>query len=143
MKLRVLLADDHTLYRTALRMALERASDIEVVAEVADGNGALASIGHDRPDVVCMDINMPGMNGIETTRKILSIHPEMKIIGLSAHADASMVNDMVNAGALGYVVKSGAGAELIEAIHRVSRNRRYFSAEVSLGLAMTTPAATK
>lgn len=133
MKLRVLLADDHSLFRKALRMALEMDPDIEIVAEVVDGQGALERVGQTCPDVACLDINMPGMNGIEATRQILALHPEVKIIGLSADTDALSAAAMFEAGALGYVVKSGTCGELLQAIRMVSRNQRYISAEVSLG----------
>ena len=132
-KLRVLLADDHTLFRKALRMTLERAPDIEIVAEVVDGQSALEKFRQTNPDVVCIDVNMPGVNGIEATRQMLAINPEAKIIGLSADTEALTVASMIDAGAVGYVVKAGSCVELLKAIRQVSQNLRYISPEVSPG----------
>jgi len=119
MKLRVLLADDHTLLRQALRMTLEMDPDIEVTAEAQDGQGALAGVARTNPDVVCMDINMPGMNGIEATRLILASHPKVKVIGLSGHDDPVLTAEMFAAGARAYVVKNGSGVELLRTIRSV------------------------
>ena len=93
MKLRVLLADDHAIFRAALRMTLQYA-----------------------PDIVCMDINMPVMDGIEATRRLLEIHPHVKVIGLSAHDDPVPIEALIKAGAVGYVIKSDAGTQLLTAI---------------------------
>ena len=116
MTARILLADDHAMVREALRMLLERAAGIDVVAEVANGLAVLDAVSQTQPDVVCMDINMPGMNGIEATRQLLAAHPGLKVIGLSAHADEERIAAMIAAGAVGYVVKSNAGTELLEMI---------------------------
>lgn len=132
MKLRVLLADDHTMFRQALRMALETTPDIEVVGETADGRGVLQAVAEYRPDVVCMDLTMPGLDGIEATRQLLVAHPGVKVIGLSCHVERQRVTDMLEAGALGYVVKMTAGSELIPAIRAVSLNQTYFSAELDI-----------
>lgn len=130
MKYRVLLADDHTMFRAALRMVLEMASDIEVVGEAVDGNGVLAKVGECKPDVVCMDVNMPGLGGVEATRQLLAAHPAVKVIALSCHTEPQRVADMIDAGALGYVVKMCAGADLLPAIRMASRNQIYLSAEL-------------
>lgn len=130
MKLRVLLADDHAMVRKALRMLLETAPDIEVVAEAADGRAVLDVASVFSPDVVCMDINMPGLNGIEATRQLVTAYAKVKVIGLSVHTDVAMVADMIDAGASGYLVKSNAAKELLQAIRQVSREQTYFSPEV-------------
>lgn len=127
MKLRVLLADDHTMVRKGLRLFLETAPDIEVVAEAEDGCGALEKVAETRPDVVCMDINMPGLNGIEATRQLIAAYPEVKVIGLSEHGYLVMVAQMIGAGALGYVFKSNAHVELLPAIRLASQNQTYLS----------------
>lgn len=132
MTLRVLLADDHLLFRTALRMSLEGSPGIEVVAEAVNGRTAIDAVGQCRADVVCMDINMPGLDGIEATRAILAVHPDVKVIGLSAHVDPVRVADMFRAGALGYVHKSNAGTELPQAILRVSQGLGYISPELGV-----------
>lgn len=130
MKLRVLLADDHLLFRTALRMSLETLPDIDIVAEVDTGFAAVACVSQRGVDVVCMDINMPGLNGIEATRLIVAAHPQVRVIGLSAHADPVRVADMFRAGALGYVLKGSAGQELPQAIARVRDSLAYISPEL-------------
>lgn len=132
MKFRVLLADDHAMFRQALRMALETASDVEVVGEAANGADVLRLFGESRPDVVCMDISMPGLNGVEATRQLLALYPEVKVIGLSCYTEPYRVAEMFDAGALGYVVKMSAGADLLPAIRRVSQNQPYLSAELGI-----------
>jgi two-component system NarL family response regulator len=125
MTLRVMLADDHEMFREALRMFLEVQGDIDVVSEVTDGHGVLRELGQSRPDVVCMDIGMHGLDGIDTTRRALAIAPHLKVIGLSAHVEPSLVAAMFNAGALGYVVKGSPAMELLSAIRLVSQNQSY------------------
>jgi len=131
-RLRVLLADDHTIFRKALRMALEMAPDIEIVAEAVDGNGVLKGVGESRPDVVCMDLSMPGLDGVAATRQLLALYPEVRVVGLSGHVDLLRVAEMIGAGALGYVVKTAAGTDLIPAIRAVSQDRTYISQELGI-----------
>ena len=133
MKLRVMLADDHAMYRDALSLFLDTQADIEVVAQAADGHEVLERLGETRPDVICMDIGMRGLDGIETTRQLLRDRPEVKVLALSAHADLSRVADMVSAGALGYVLKGSLAAELLVAIRMVSRNQTYFDPALGVG----------
>jgi two-component system NarL family response regulator len=130
MTTRVLLADDHQLFREALRMLLEKEPDIEVVGETGDGTEVPRLVREKAADVVCMDVRMPGMNGVETTRRLMNGSYPVKIIGLSAHPDHQYVVDMIRAGAAGYVTKSEAGNELIRAIRNVGRNRVYLCPEV-------------
>lgn len=130
MKLRVLLADDDRVVRESLRMFLEGVADIEVVAEARDGWGVLEGVDQSRPDLVCMDLNMPGLNGIEATQQLLAAHPEVKVIGLSSHTYAVLVAQMISAGALGYVLKSKAHVELLPAIRQVSQGQTYFSPDL-------------
>lgn len=139
MKLRILLADDHALFREALRMVLELEPDIEVVGEAQGGLQVLQAIALAQPDVVCMDVNMPGLNGVETTRELRRLHPEARVVGLSAHVDLARVAEMLDAGALGYVIKGSAGSELMAAIRAASRNETYLSPD--LGLADVTDLA--
>ena len=133
LKLKILLADDHQLFREALRSMLEKEPDIEVVGEVGDGRDVLRVAGQTLPDVVCMDVGMPGVNGIEATRRLVAGHPRVKVIGVSAFYDRRFVLDMLNAGATGYVTKGEAGDELLRAIHAVRRNQTYLCPEVSAG----------
>lgn len=132
MKLRVLLVDDNLLILESLRKILEAAPDIEVVGVVANGAKVLEAVGKARPDVVCMDINMPGLSGIEATRQLLAVHPKMKVIGLSVHTSMASVVVMLNAGAMGFVTKSDTGSELLQAIRMVSQSQTYLSVGLRL-----------
>jgi DNA-binding NarL/FixJ family response regulator len=125
-KIRIMLADDNAIMRDALAMFLAPQADMEVVAQAVDGHNVLTQLDAACPDVICMDINMAKLNGIETTRQVLRLQPQVKVIGLSAHVDASLVTIMVQAGAVGYVVKSNAGAELLPAIRAVVQGQTYF-----------------
>ena len=125
MKQRVLLADDHQLFREALRSLLEKDPQLEIVAETGDGIDVLRMARETAPDIVCMDVNMPGMDGIETTRQLKASRPDVKVVALSAYCDQRYVLDMINAGALAYVTKAAASAELLRAIESVSGNRSY------------------
>lgn len=116
MKIRVLIADDHKRFREALRRMLEGAGDIEVVAEVAAGDQVVAGAAHSRPDVVCMDYRMPGMDGIEATRQLVRAFPGVLVIGLSANAEQHFAFEMRKAGAVDYVAKNDAALELVGAI---------------------------
>jgi len=131
MSVRVLLADDHRMVATALRSLLERQPDIEVVGEAADGASLLQLTAQLLPDIVITDIAMPDMNGIETTRRLLAKHPAIKVIALSAHAGAGTVMAMLDAGAVGYVVKDAVAAELVQAVQAVARNESYLSPRIS------------
>lgn len=119
MKVRVLLADDHKMFRHALRLVLEKEPNMVVAGEAGDGQELLALAQRTSPDVVCMDISMPVMDGIEATRRLLAMRPGLKIIGLSAFADQFYVMEMMNAGAAGYVTKGEAVEEIVRAINTV------------------------
>ncbi|MBI5920739.1 MAG: response regulator transcription factor [Betaproteobacteria bacterium] len=131
MKMRIMLADDHQLFRDALRSMLKNSADLEVVAETGNGLDVVNLAQEFAPDIVCMDIGMPGMNGIETTRRLLAACPGVKVIGLSAFSSQQYVVDMMNAGASAYVTKAGAGEELLRAIEAVRNNRNYFCPDIS------------
>ena len=131
MKLNIVLADDHQMFRHALRALLEKEPNLNVVAEAADGEALLRIIGEQAVDIVCIDIGMPGMNGIEATRRLLALRPEIRVIGLSAYSDRQFVIDLLNAGALGYVTKAEASEELLRAIHHVQQGRTYLCPDVS------------
>ena len=131
MSLRIVLADDHQMFRHALRALLAHAPDFEVVAEAANGEEVLAIAATQPVDLVCMDIAMPGMNGIEATRRLLATNPDIRVIGLSAFADRQFVIDLLNAGARGYITKAEAGDELLRAIHTVREGRIYLCPDVA------------
>lgn len=135
MTTRVALADDHRMFRHGLRLMLETEPEIEIVGEADDGLQALALARDTRPDVVCMDVCMPGMNGIEATRHLHAADPAIKVIGLSAFAYEHYVLDMLKAGALGYVTKTETGAALVQAIRAVQAGKRYLCPELAANLA--------
>jgi len=126
MKVRVLLADDHQMFRQALRLILSGDPNIEVTGEAGDGQEAIALARQTSPDVVCMDISMPVMDGMEATRRLLAISPSVRVIGLSAHSDQYYVMEMVDAGASGYVSKSEPADEIMRAIHAVCNSRKKY-----------------
>ena len=129
--IRIMLVDDHTLVREALRTVLDQDSGMQVVAEVGDGDTALGAAAELAPDVVVMDVALPGISGIETTRRLLSRHPGMRVLALSTHLDRRIVQQMLDAGASGYIAKSAAGAELKQGIRNVVNGRSYLCSEVA------------
>jgi two-component system NarL family response regulator len=131
MKLRILLADDHQMFRDALKSLLKNTANIEVVAETGNGADVLGLVRETSPDIVCMDIGMPGMNGIDTTRRVVAACPGVKVIALTAFSGRQYVADMMNAGASAYVTKAGAGEELLRAIEAVQHGRHYYCSEVA------------
>lgn len=127
----ILLVDDHQMMRDGLRAVLERESDLHVVGEAADGRTALELTATLHPDVVVMDIGMPGLNGIETTRHLAAQQPGVRVVGLSMNADRRYVHAMFEAGAWAYLVKSSASDELIRAIRAVAQSEKYISPAVA------------
>jgi len=117
-KIRVLIADDHAMVREGLRKLLELSGNIEIITEVGDGQGAINIARKEKPDVVLMDVNMPGTNGIIATRVIKREMPSIHVIALTIYEDEEVV-DMVRAGVSAYVLKDVAGSELIDTINRV------------------------
>ncbi len=118
-KIKVLIADDHAVVRDGTRQILEQEEDMEVVAEAADGAEAIKLAGSARPDVAIIDINMPNVDGIEATRQIKSLYPNIAVLILSAYDDDQFVFSLLEAGAAGYLLKSVRGRELVEAIRQV------------------------
>jgi DNA-binding NarL/FixJ family response regulator len=117
--IRILLADDHTILREGLRTLLEHQPDMTVVAEAGDGRQAVRLAAETEPDVAVLDIGMPDLNGIEATRQILRVRPEVKVIALSMHGDRRFVVEMLRAGAVGYLVKDAAVEAVVSAIRQV------------------------
>lgn len=117
-KIRVLIADDHVLVREGLRKLLELSENIEIITEVGDGQGAINIARKEKPDVILMDVNMPGTDGIVATRVIKKEFPATHVIALTIYEDEEVV-DMVRAGVSAYVLKDVAGSELIDTINRV------------------------
>jgi len=129
--IRVLLADDHTVVRDGLRAVLERESDMEVVAEAADGWESVRLAASAAPDVVVMDLAMPNMNGMEATRRILASNSRIGVVILSMHRDESYVLGSLKAGARGYLLKDSARTEVIQAIRAVSEGRSFLTRKVA------------
>jgi len=117
--IRVLLADDHALIREGTRELLSRDPQIEVVGEAADGPEAVALVESLRPDVVLVDIAMPGLNGVEVTRRVKGSRPEIAVLALTVHDESPYVIALLEAGAAGYLLKDVHGRELIRAVHAV------------------------
>jgi len=125
--LTILLAEDHAVVREGLRSLLEISGEFKVVGEAETGAEAVALAGRTRPDVVVMDIAMPGLNGCEATRQILAHNPAARVLVLSAHSDDEYVARMLAVGALGFVEKQSKGALLLRAIRAVGRGTPFFS----------------
>ena len=134
MNLRVLLADDHTLLREGLKALLEQEKGIQVVADVGDGRAAVRLAGELHPDVVVMDVDMPGLNGMEATRQILARRPDARVLCLSMHGEGKFVDTMLEAGAMGYMLKSEAADMMVTAIRKVAAREVYLSPEINTDL---------
>lgn len=119
-KIRVFLADDHALFREGIRALLSGCEDIEVVGEAADGQEALARVPQAHPDVVLMDIAMPGLGGLEATLALRKAYPQARVLVLTQYESREYLARFLKAGAAGYALKKGAGAELIAAIRAVA-----------------------
>lgn len=130
-KIRVLLADDHQLMRSGIRLMLEREGDLMVAGEASDGREAVALAKSLKPDVVIMDIGMASLNGIEAARQMTQDRPELAVLMLSMHSDESYVLRALKAGAKGYLLKDSAEQDLIKAVHVVAGGKSFFSPAVS------------
>ncbi|MCJ7769847.1 MAG: response regulator transcription factor [Dehalococcoidales bacterium] len=118
-KIRIMIADDHAVMREGTRQILEQETDLEVVAEAADGEEAVKLAGKNKPDVAIIDIAMPKVDGIEATQRIKALYPSIAVLILSAYDDDQFVFSLIEAGAAGYLLKSVRGRELIEAVRAV------------------------
>jgi DNA-binding NarL/FixJ family response regulator len=130
-KLRIVLVDDHKVMREGLRMVLDRENNLEVVGEAGDGLAALNVIRELRPDVVVMDISMPGVNGLTATEMLKTQVPATKILILTRHTDSSYVQQLLGSGASGYLLKQSTSEELVRAIRRVSAGHSYLDPAVT------------
>lgn len=134
--IRLLLVDDHALFRSGLKSVLAEAVDIDVVGEVSDGEEAIEFVRTSRPDVVLMDINMPGIGGIEATRRIVRLSPEVHVIAVTALSDDPFPNQLLDAGARGYLSKGCPADELFQAVRSVMKDVHYISSDVAQKLAL-------
>jgi len=131
MTVRILLVDDHKMFRQALCNLLQSEADLQVVGQTGDGLQVLKLASAVTPDLVCMDINLPGLGGIAITRDLLALFPAVKIVALSAYVEKRHVQDMLAAGAHAYVTKTEASDELLHAIRAVCQGHRYLCPEVA------------
>jgi two-component system, NarL family, response regulator NreC len=130
-RLRLLLADDHTVVRQGLRKVLEDRPEWEVVAEAGDGREAVRLAETHKPDVAIVDVAMPLLNGIETTRQISRKSPSTRVLVLSMHADEAYVTQILRAGATGYLLKDSADVDLIQAVAAVAKGTSFFSPAIA------------
>ena len=133
-KIRVLIADDHALFREGIRALLSKYEDLEVTGEAADGKEAIDQVKKLRPDIVLMDIAMPGLGGLEATLELKKIYPEVKILVLTQYANQEYLYRFLKAGVSGYVLKRVAGAELVSAIRSVHRGGTFLHPDVAPGV---------
>jgi RNA polymerase sigma factor (sigma-70 family) len=133
-KVRILLADDHELVRKGLRLLLERQPHLEVVGEAADGREAVRLAEELTPDLVIMDIAMPQLNGLDAAAQIVRRETRTQVIFLSMHSDESYLARALNAGAMGYLLKDSAEADLLRAVDTVAQGRPFFSPAITATL---------
>jgi two-component system, NarL family, response regulator NreC len=127
----ILLADDHTIVRQGLKLILSAHTDLQVIGEAANGREAVEQAATLRPDIVLMDVQMPELNGIEATRKMMAANPRIRILVLSMHKEAVYVREILRAGARGYILKDAIDTELLSAIRSVASGDGYISPAVS------------
>ncbi len=130
-QIRILLADDHTIIRSGLRLLLEQQQDFKVVAEASDGREAMELVSKHHPQVAVLDIGMPQLNGIEAARQIAAQEPQTQVVILSMHADEGYVLRALKAGARAYILKNSAEADLIRAVRSVAEGKSFFSPVIS------------
>jgi DNA-binding NarL/FixJ family response regulator len=135
-RLSVLLVDDHAVVREGYRRLLERHGDIAVIGEAAEAEAAYAAFHSLAPQVVVMDITLPGTSGIETMRRMLCARPDARVLIFSMHEDAIFARRALQAGAHGYVTKASAPNVLVEAVHAVAAGRKYLSPGIAQKLAL-------
>ncbi len=130
-RIRILLADDHTVVRQGLRKVLEERPDWEVVAEAGDGREAVRLAEQHKPDVAILDVAMPLLNGIEATRQMTKRVPNTRVLVLSMHADEAYVTQILQAGATGYLLKDSADVDLVQAVGEVAQGKSFFSPSIA------------
>lgn len=134
--IRVVLVDDHDLFRAGVRSILQAQEGIVVVGEYANGEDAVTAVRAEPPDLVLMDVNMPGIGGVEATRKILQAAPDVRIIAVTVLSDDPFPNQLLDAGARGFISKGSGSDEMLEAIRTVMRGQHYISGDVAQKLTL-------
>ena len=132
--MRLLVADDHGIVRSGLRMLLERQMDIEVIGEASDGVEARDMAIRERPDLAILDVSMPRMTGLQAAAELAVLRPELRVLMLSMHESEQYLFEALKAGASGYVLKSQADQDLVEAIHAVERGEPFLTPEAQRAL---------
>lgn len=135
--IRVYLVDDHRLVRAGLRKIVEDATDMTVKGEAETGEEAIELVRAEEPDIVLMDINMPGMGGLEATRRLLQSRPKLRVIGLSMHTEDPFPSRLLASGAAGYLTKDSAADEILTAIRKVHAGGNYITPAVAANLAVS------
>jgi DNA-binding NarL/FixJ family response regulator len=130
-KLRLLLVDDHAVVREGLRSLLGSDQRFEVVGEAADGLSAVSAVERLHPDVVIVDVSLPGMNGTQVTRKLKAQQPELKLLALTVHEEGGYLRSLMDAGASGYVLKRSAAGELLRALEVVGEGGTYLDSSIA------------
>jgi two-component system response regulator NreC len=130
----IVLADDHGVLRGGLRALLNAEEDLEVIGEAATGDEALRMVPELRPDIVLLDLNMPGPGGIEVTRKLRDLVPETRVLVLTVHEDEGLLREAIDSGASGYIIKRAVESELINAIRAVARGEMYIHPSMTRAL---------
>ncbi len=130
-KVRILIADDHEIVRRGLRALLEAQPDWEVAAEAVTGRDAIEKAKQTLPDIAVIDVSMPELNGLEATRHILKNQPQTEVLILTMHENEQIVREVLDAGARGYVLKSDAGRDLVNAVEALVQHRTFFSSKIS------------
>ncbi len=134
-KVRILLADDHTMFREGVKQVLSATADFLVVDEAGSAQEVLEKVPHADPDVLVLDISMPGRDGIDVLKQLRQLHPRVRVLVLSMYPEDQYAFRSIKAGASGYLTKSRASAELIEAIRKIASGRKYISPDVAEQLA--------
>jgi len=129
--LRIVLADDHATVRQGLKLLIQAEPDMVVIAEANDGEAAVQQTLETNPDVVVMDISMPGMNGLAATRAIRQAQPDARIVTLTRHADQAYLQELLRAGVMAYVLKRSAPTELLQAIRAVASGGQYLDSTLT------------
>lgn len=131
MSIKVLIVDDHGILRSGVKLIIDQTEDMEIVGQACDGHEGIELARKLKPDVVLMDISMPGLNGIDATKEIVRENPDIKVLALSAYCNRRFVRDMLKAGVSGYALKDAMADELVYAIKSVHAGRRYLSEKVA------------
>lgn len=133
--IKVLIADDHAIVRNGLRRMLEEQEDIQIVGEAGDGHETIQKVRETAPDVILLDISMPGMDGLEVTKQLKAIDPEVRILILTMHGEEEYAPQLMREGAMGYMTKHAPPEELVKAIYEIHSGRRFISPKLAEDLA--------